>query len=101
LEAYRKGIRKGIVSKPSELWIEAGCWGLAFQGIYKKLIQNIKCKGCLRLKDSRGKKMMLKKLEMFVLVAGPIAFAPFYQMDKDSCRVHHSYLVAMLIFPSI
>ena len=78
MEAYRKGIRKGIVGEPSELRIEAGCRGLAFQGIYTKLIQNIERKGCLRLGGSRGEKAMLKKLEMSVLVTGPIASAPFY-----------------------
>jgi len=43
---------------------------------------------------------MPKKLEMFVLVTGPIASTPIHQVNKDSCGVHHSYLVTMFIFAS-
>jgi hypothetical protein len=43
---------------------------------------------------------MSKKLDMFGLVTGPIASTPIYRVNKDSCRVHHSYLVTMFIFAS-
>ena len=38
---------------------------------------------------------MPKKLEMFVFITGPIAFTPFHQVNKNSCRVHQSYSVSM------
>lgn len=65
-----------------------------------KLVQNIECEGCLRLGNSRGEKAMPEKLEMFVLVICPIASTPFHQVNKDSCRVHHSYSIAMFSFAS-
>jgi hypothetical protein len=45
---------------------------------------------------------MSEKLKMFVfkIVTSPIASTPYHQVNKDSCRVHHSYLIAMFIFPS-
>jgi hypothetical protein len=44
---------------------------------------------------------MPEKLEMFVLITSPIASTPFHQVNKNSCRVHHSYLITMFIFASI
>lgn len=52
----------------------------------------------MRPGDGRGKKTMPKKLQMFVFVT--ITSTPSHRVNKDSCRVHHSNLVAVFVVAS-